>query len=189
MDSSAIKSKNMTKGQQYKAVVLEHNEACKNKMYIAAIMLDYAILEDRLSILLAMLDLLTDNDETKKYEISNIGKSIAPKVKHSMFVGKLKLLQKALNISNDPVKNNMIPAEINAKIKILDTQKIQENIKKLLLWAEKRNSLVHGLMDKAPSDIAEKEMRQVEAIGFKSFRAIDTEIRKLRRYKKAEKAM
>lgn len=180
-------SNNYEKQQTYKILIEKYNKALKYKFYYEAILIDYAMMEDRLRSCIYYLGLLREQNSIK---ISNnkAKRTIKPwmeiffpnkkaEFRISSISGKRKILLSVLYWvrSVDSLNSNNQYEKVlyeTLKRKTVDADLAIEYIKKCENWCEYRNEIIHCLFNKKSNVLADK-LKDISTEGMEIARYFD----------------
>ncbi len=177
--------KNIEKGKRYKSVFDYRKEAIEKKMYLAVVMLDYAMIEDRLTSFLENSGVLTkDEHKPKKAFCETLGIITRENARHIRISDKIAWIKTMLELRETKNSKTLPNTNVNLLIETLqctDKESLLLTMTKLQTWTDKRNKLVHNLMNGNMS-VNSSAIKKMAEDGLICFRAIDREISKLKRY-------
>ena len=187
MEKHAIQpvADNLDKQRTYRSNISRYNAAMKHEFYFEAMLIDYAILEDRLSSILFHIGALANRTDTKictmvRKQLRNIvARGQADEVK-------LVVKQISGNTADQPESDKYLAL---LKEQFLAVEGMASALADLEKWCSYRNEIIHGLMNKNLESLnAELPQRCDE--GFRLARYFDAQVRiikkgnRLRRYLK-----
>ena len=199
MGSSIKTTENATdKYTTYRALTGRHKLAMKHGFFFEALLIDYAVLEDRLAALLWAAGALNDID---RFGLGNKRNKSQLLGLYSAYTGKDKLT----NLKNISAKIDMVLAMISFAekaydgdnryltalhkgLQTLDLESLKADLAELHGWREYRNEIIHGAMTKNIYSLYE-ELEDKAALGLAYARTIDKESQKLKRQKHIRKSV
>jgi hypothetical protein len=176
------KETNQIKYVQYTQTLSKLNKALKQEFYYEAIMLDYSLIEDRMTELLLNLGFVNKGNpdpvvaqKAKKSVRKLLGLSDNSKFGINKISVKIDILTRLCekDVFEDAFLND-VSEYIENKI---GKEDILDFVCRLTKWKDIRNGYVHGLMDKVPSEI-EPELKSVAEKGKELFRKVDSYCKK-----------
>lgn len=179
---------NLDKFLTYKAQKGRLAAALRGGFYFEAILIDYALLEDRLRSFLYYLGLIKDRGSVKTYKIAKDSiASIIDKYKRddekSTFgvvnIGdKIKVVRALANWATNSISKdeNAYLIAIRKSYENTDISYLLELLDKIEIWKNYRNEIIHSLMNKNIDSLNEKiEEKAIE--GRKLAEQIDNQLR------------
>ena len=196
-------SNNYDKYNTYRTLMGRYNKAVKEKFYFEAIIIEYALLEDRLKSFLYYLGTLknklsyktVDNVKSKE-EIKQIvclykEKNENDKIGITNISGKIKIIKAILKWVNECEnidKNNKYLVLLKNECESLDIGGIFEILDKIKDWCDYRNEIVHALMNKNIDSLYENiDEKALEAYEYVKF--ISSQVNILKKNNKIRKKM
>ena len=203
---------NMEKYFSYKTQIEKYNRAMQEGFYYEAILISYAIMEDRLMTILENMGfvIMSKTDETKKFVVSE---KVRP------FMRSL-INEKKPNIQNISVKRKLIESililtyeqaeqyekeyaekqkttEMNGYLQelymdidesVIDRSKAIEMLKKQEEWCERRNKLIHSLLNIQIDESFDEDVKTLAKESLTIWRYFDNDLAaKLKNCKLREK--
>lgn len=160
---------NRDKQRTYREQKYRFKRAVSNEFYLEALMIDYALLEDRLRALLFHMGFLTDRNATKIWKMKKqflndvVSKYKEPKENGTLTIssisGKIKIIRCVLLWSNDTRETNDQDAHLRAlknRCNTTDASKLLSTLNEVQNWCRYRNEVIHGLMNKNVEDLSQK---------------------------------
>ena len=191
-----VVSDNMDKYATYTNCMDKYNSALENDAYLEAMMLVYAMLEDRLKSFLVYIKAI-DNIESRYLDIDDT-KELLMDIYLKYYKGKKK---NVLDLNNISCKKNLVLSifewyqehkyikdndEYLDKLKsLMDLYSYDESIemfKDFDTWCNFRNNVMHGLLNKN-SDSVNCHLKEQAEYGLKIFRYFDKLVSKARNSK------
>ncbi len=200
MEKHAIQpvADNHDKQRTYRSNISRYNAAMKHEFYFEAMLIDYAILEDRLSSILFHIGALANRTDTKictmvRKQLRNIvarGQADEVKLVVKQISGKANIVgavaRWAADTADQPESDKYLAL---LKEQFLAVEGMASALADLEKWCSYRNEIIHGLMNKNLESLnAELPQRCDE--GFRLARYFDAQVRiikkgnRLRRYLK-----
>lgn len=200
MEKHAIQpvADNLDKQRTYRSNISRYNAAMKHEFYFEAMLIDYAILEDRLSSILFHIGALANRTDTKictmvRTQLRNIvarGQADEVKLVVKQISGKANIVgavaRWAADTADQPESDKYLAL---LKEQFLAVEGMASALADLEKWCSYRNEIIHGLMNKNLESLnAELPQRCDE--GFRLARYFDAQVRiikkgnRLRRYLK-----
>ena len=179
--------KNEQKGKIYTETILRYKRAMASQFYFECLLIDYALIEDRLSDFFLQTEIAARNPDRKihfrKDQRKNLIESGIREVNRSLSTmeSKSDLLQKILENLETPVLGNDI--QIIAMKTVLKRNRIADLLTRFFFdelrdWRRTRNAIVHDLMNSAPSEI--DSAKEAAEKGFELFRILDRSVAKIK---------
>lgn len=182
----------------YRELTGRHKLAMKHGFFFEALLIDYAMLEDRLAAFLWAAGALNDID---RFGLGNKRNKAQLLGLYSTYTGKDKLA----NLKNISAKIDMVLAMISFAeteyggddryltalhkgLQKLDLESLKADLEELHSWREYRNEVIHGAMTKNIYSLYE-ELEDKAALGLAYARTIDKESQKLKRQKHIRKSV
>ena len=179
--------KNEQKGKMYTETIRRYKRAMASQFYFECLLIDYALIEDRLSDFFLQIEIAERNPDRKihfrKDQRKNLIESGIREVNRSLSTmeSKSDLLQKILENLETPVLGNDI--QIIAMKTVLKRNRIADLLTRSFFdqfgdWRRTRNAIVHDLMNSAPSEI--DSTKEAAEKGFELFRILDRSVAKIK---------
>lgn len=179
--------KNEQKGKMYTETIRRYKRAMASQFYFECLLIDYALIEDRLSDFFLQTKIAERNPKHKinfrAPQRKNLIEWGIPKAKvsFSTMESKSDLLQKILESLETPVSENNI--QIIAMKTVLKRNRIADLLTRSFFdelrdWRRTRNAIVHDLMNSAPSEI--DSAKEAAEKGFELFRILDRSVAKIK---------
>ena len=183
-------SSNTDKWETYSSMLSRHKTAMKHGFYLEALLIDYAMLEDRLSAFLWAAGVLNDID---KFGCGNKKNKAQLLTLYNAYTGD----DKAPRLKNISAKINVVLALIDFSEKEytgddryltalhkgmqgINLDELKEALKMLDTWRDYRNEVIHGAMTKNVYSLF-AQLEENAALGLAYARVIDNESKKLKR--------
>ena len=168
------KEKQMT----YAKYIAQYNKAVRNEFYLEAIMIDYAMMEDRLVAILHYLGVVTRTHEklgVNKFCRADVRCLLGYKENAAVGIQnisvKIKLLEKLMHITEEE-QSSFISAIILHIDNCANRSDVLTLCKELAQWCETRNQYVHALLNKN-YDSLQNGLMQFATKGYGLARQID----------------
>ena len=182
----------------YASMLLKHKTAMKYNFYFEALLIDYAMLEDRLTAFLWAAGALNDVD---KFALGNKRNKTQLLWLYTAYTGKDKL-SSLKNISakidvilamidfakKDYVGDDRYLTALHKGLQEIDLDGLKTALTALHEWRGYRNEIIHGAMTKNVYSLNEK-LEEKAAAGLAYARTIDNESKKLKRRKYIRKSV
>ncbi len=190
---------NMEKYYSYKTQIEKYNKAIELGFYYEAIFISYAIMEDRLLSFLdktcvitlekALRDKKLEFTESVKPFVDYLTKSANLNLQN--ITEKIKIIKCMLKMSYDDAKTYEIKysqenntESMNGFLQNLymdideniDRDAVKKHFKKMEKWFNKRNNLIHGLVNKIADDDFESEIKTIAEKSEALWRFLDKEL-------------
>ncbi len=193
---------NREKQQTYSVYISRFNRAYREGFYFEALLIDYALMEDRLRSFIYHIGGLRERLDDK------IGKGHA-KEKLSWIVSNYKSDDEngSLGISNITGKLKIVRATLRWSAETegmpddrylkamksqyegeIDIGGLLETLEEIVRWCRYRNELIHGLMNKNNTSVDDRIKEQV-AKGMELSRFLDSQVRCLKKYNRIRKSL
>lgn len=194
---------NYDKHNTYRYLMGRYNKEVNEKFYFETMIIEYALLEDRLKSFLYYLGTLnnrnsyrTIDNKKSKEEIKQIvclykEKDENDKLGITNISGKIKIIKAILRWVNECEefdKNNQYLVLLKQECESLDIGGLFEILSKTQQWCAYRNEIVHALMNKNLDSLYEKiDEKSIEAYEYVKF--ISLQITILKKYNKIRKKL
>ena len=190
--------KNTTKYETYKTMMSKHKAAMKNGFYFEALLIDYAMLEDRLDAFLWAAGVMNEmnvysfGNKRNKNLLNDIYKDYSGKdFKSSLrnISAKIDVIMSMINFGKKEYSDdNKFLIELHNGLQSLDLDKLEETLSALNDWREFRNGIIHRAMKKSIFDLYDN-LEENASLGLAYARTIDNESRKLKRHTNIRKSV
>ena len=193
---------NQDKSNTYKTNIRRYNKAMKEGFYYEAILIDYAMMEDRLRSFLYHMGLLNSRDSYKA-DVDKAKKSLKgiiqtykrPKENDffsiSNITGKMKIIRCTLIWAEQELVdcNDKYLLVLRKQFdKYIDTGSLAETLGEIEDWCAYRNEIIHALMNKSIENI-ELELAVKAEDGMRLCRELDSQVDKLKNGNKIRKSI
>ena len=181
---------NLEKYYTYREYISRYKRAIKEAFYYEALLIDYAMLEDRLrSFLYHMGALRTRNSFSVDFKKSKLflkqileeytDKDEAKNLGISSITGKMRILRCvalwAFN-SNDVKKDDSYEYVLKSRMEEIDIDRLLQTLSSIQEWCKYRNEIIHGLLNKNIASVNLNLAEQAEK-GFVLARELDAQLR------------
>ena len=155
MGKQIARAKNGKEKQKtYAKYMLQYNKAIRNEFYLEAIMIDYAMMEDRLVALLHYVGIVSRNQQklcVNKFCRADIRKMLGYKEEAAIRINnisvKVKIFDVLMSLTEDHASEYL-----NSIVAHVDASGSRDEIKNLCAaiteWCDTRNQYVHALLNK-----------------------------------------
>lgn len=190
----------MDKQRTYREQMGRFKQAMQYGFYLQAVMIDYAVIEDRLRSMLYHMAFLPNRTaksvwgKTESYlaEIARLytseGKSVQLGI--GRISNKINLVQYVMQWTQEEnaTRGDKFLTVLKRQCESMDIGTVQSTLNDITAWCKYRNELVHALMNKNLDSLnSELKMRAEE--GMNLARDLDNEIRKLKKGNKIRRSM
>ena len=182
---------NDQKRDTYRSECSRYKRAMRGGFYLEALLIDYALIEDRLRSWLYHIGVIAERKDTRackktKSQILEMmracGRQDVTSLRLSSVSGKLQIVEATLkwHAANDACPDASVfqSALWRQYDRALDCAGAEETLRALPDWCERRNEVVHGLMSKDLS-LLEPQLQPLCEEGFELFRELDKDVRKV----------
>ena len=190
----------MDKQRTYREQMGRYKQAMQYGFYLQAVMIDYAVIEDRLRSILYHMAFLSNRTsmriwkKTRPYLVEIValymsdGKAIQLGI-HNIS-DKIRLVQCVMRWTQEEnaAHGDKFLTALKRQCESLDTDGILSMLDAITEWCGYRNELVHGLMNKNLDSLNEKLQLYAER-GMDLARNLDNEIRQLKKGNKIRRSM
>lgn len=151
---------NYDKNNTYRVIMQKYNDAVNDKYYLEALMISYALVEDRLRSFLYYLGLIETRENNqlflceKNKEINDILKISSNKLDKYSFndittkTNSIKKIIKWVDKPKENMKKKTYLHILNYECESLDIGGIISTINEMNKWITYRNEVIHGLLNK-----------------------------------------
>lgn len=193
---------NQDKSNTYKTNIRRYNKAMKEGFYYEAILIDYAMMEDRLRSFLYHMGLFNSRDSYKA-DVDKAKKSLKgiiqtykrPKENGyfsvSSITGKMKIIRCTLIWAEQELSdcNDKYLLALRKQFdKYIDTGSLTETLGEIEDWCAYRNEIIHALMNKNIENI-ETELASKAEDGMRLCRELDSQVDKLKNGNKVRRSI
>lgn len=153
---------NREKQQTYREFMARYSRAMRNEFYLEALLIDYAVLEDRLRSFLYHMGMFIKRNDYKP-NVNEVKRALASIVKEwkskeendklgvNTITGKMKIIRcsaKWAALSEGVPDGGRYPAELKNKLQGLDLNRLTELLDEIKAWCGYRNEVIHSLLNK-----------------------------------------
>ena len=184
---------NREKQQTYKDQMQRYSKAMKDEFFFEAMLIDYAMLEDRLRSTLYHAAFFANRDKagcwkkTKPYLQNFVKRYKNEKENDALGVtnisGKIKVVRSMLRWVSETeggYENDKYLKKLKSQCENLDIGAILETLDSIQEWCGYRNEIVHALLNKSTASVYAELKTQAEN-GMKYARLIDSQVRILKK--------
>ena len=184
---------NLDKQQTYRYQMSRYSKALREGFFFEAMLIDYAMLEDRLLAILYHAAFFADRDKTKCWKrtkpyfqhfVSTFKKE---KENDTLGVknisGKIKIIRSMLLWASETdggYENDRYLIRLKSQCECMDIGALLETLNAIEQWCEYRNEIVHALLNKQTASVYSELKIQVEN-GMKYARIIDSQVRLMKK--------
>ena len=153
---------NREKQQTYREFMARYSRAMRNEFYLEALLIDYAVLEDRLRSFLYHMGVFRFRNNPRP-NVDEVKRALASIVKEwkakeendqlgvNTITGKMKIIRcsaKWAALSEGVPDGGRYPAELKNKLQGLDLNRLTELLDEIKAWCGYRNEVIHSLLNK-----------------------------------------
>lgn len=153
---------NREKQQTYREFMARYSRAMRNEFYLEALLIDYAVLEDRLRSFLYHMGMFIKRNDYKP-NVNEVKRALASIVKEwkakeendqlgvNTITGKMKIIRcsaKWAALSEGVPDGGRYPVELKNKLQGLDLNRLTELLDEIKAWCGYRNEVIHSLLNK-----------------------------------------
>ena len=184
---------NLDKQQTYQHQMNRYSKSMREGFFFEALLIDYAMLEDRLRAMLYHTAFFADREKTgcwkktKPYFQHFVSTYKKEKENDKLGVknisGKIKVIRSMLLWASETdggYENDRYLVKLKSQCECLDISLVLETLEKIEQWCEYRNEIVHALLNKNTESVYSELKEQVEN-GMKYARIIDSHVRLLKK--------
>ena len=179
---------NLEKYRTYKEYIKRYNTAIKEGFYFEAILIDYAMMEDRLRSMLYHMGALVDRSNTGitgKFKLTAkeaidryTGKDESKTIGITSISGKMKVIRCILAMAGEDTSDDYFAA-VRELLPAEDIESIFGLFRRITEWCLYRNEIIHCLMNKSVDSVDLQAAEKAEN-GFALAREIDLWERKIK---------
>lgn len=183
---------NKDKQRTYRTQLEKYNQAMRYGFYLQAIMIDYAMIEDRLYSMLYHMGFLENRTarnvfaKTKPYlsDIVSTYKTANEDTKLGIknLKGKIKIVRCVMQWAQQPenaAKDGNFLAALKSQCNKMEIPKVLSMLEDIEKWSAYRNEIVHALMNKN-LDSLDAELKEQAETGMQLARLLDSRVKKLK---------
>lgn len=185
---------NIEKYYTYREYISKYSRAVKEGFYFEALLIDYAMLEDRLRSFLYHMGALKTRDSHKvdfrrvsthlKYAVEAYAeKGEAKNLGISSISGKIRVVRCAFlwaANASDMGKTDTYELVLKSRIEAIDIEEFLKTLSSVQKWCAYRNEIIHGLLNKNIASVDLNIAAQAEE-GFILARKLDAQLRVFKR--------
>lgn len=185
---------NLEKRQTYREQMKRYNKAIKEGFYFEALLIDYAMLEDRLRSVLYHVAFFADRNKinswkkTKPYFQKFVSEYKNPDENENLGVstsisGKIKNIRSMLRWTADSDQTNETDRyllTLKSQLEGVDIGALLETLENIEEWRKYRNEIVHSLLNKSVEGV-NTELETLAVNGMKYAREIDNQLKVLKK--------
>lgn len=189
------------KGETYRVCMEKHKKAMAEGFYFEALLIDYAMIEDRLRSFLWHAGAFNRWEDNTKFcrmkasrELKELIEANADKLPKRINLNrisdKIKCVRAILKWAEKDESGSNESQYVQAlreQCKKLDGEKLKQTLDELDEWKKERNEIIHSLLNKAQYGIDGRAQRLAEE-GLKIGREMDAQVRILKKGDKIRKA-
>ncbi len=191
---------NRDKQRTYKEQIGRYNQAMRYGFYLQAMMIDYAVIEDRLRSLLYHMGFLANRTavnvwkRTRPYLAEMVEKHKTDNENSQLGIknisGKIKLVRCVLQWTQEEnaAHGDKFLTALKYQCEGIDIDAVLSVLQRVTTWCRYRNEVVHGLMNKN-LDSLDKELEPRAEAGMLLARELDKEIKALKRGNKIRRCL
>ena len=192
---------NLEKQRTYQEQLGRYAKAIKEGFYFEALLIDYAMLEDRLRSVLYHTAFFKSREEikswviTKPYFQSFVAEYKLPRenemLKTTDISGKIKIIRSMLlwaENSDTAEETNRYLLKLKSQIEGVDIGAFLETLENIEKWKAYRNEIVHSLLNKN-IDCVNSELETIAVNGMKYAREIDSYLKILKKGNQIRKSI
>lgn len=184
-------SGNQEKQVTYAKNMARYNRAMAQEFYFEAIVIDYAMIEDRLRSMIYHMGLLTDRRQTKLwkkikeklYRMAAFNETKKPSYSATTLMGKLSAVREAVLWATkvtDGYEGDRYLAALKSQIESLDADALLQTLDDVERWKNYRNEIMHSLLNKNMFSVEEK-IAETAVRGMELARELDAHERMLKK--------
>lgn len=183
---------NYDKQRTYKEQLQKHARAMKGEFYFEAIMIDYALMEDRLRSMIYHMGLLRDRMATRIYHkhrsmlvemvTASEGADAAKTLGLTNISDKMKLVRSVLHWAESAGEDqpDAYRAALRSRCRAMDLEEMKKTLEGIEDWCAYRNEIVHAMMNKNMDSLT-KFLNDRAAEGLVLARTLDKHLRVLKK--------
>ena len=153
---------NREKQQTYREFMARYSRAMRNEFYLEALLIDYAVLEDRMRSFLYHMGVFRFRNNPRP-NVDEVKRALASIVKEwkakdendqlgvNTITGKMKIIRcsaKWAALSEGVPDGGRYPVELKNKLQGLDLNRLTELLDEIKAWCGYRNEVIHSLLNK-----------------------------------------
>lgn len=182
---------NEDKCKTYRALKGKLSRSLREGFYLEAILLDYALMEDRLRSFIYYMGVLSDRTQTaiyKEVKPDIVAITEETNLKLNTISGKMKIVRSVSKWSSEVshVDDTGYLIALNRVYENIDIQYFQELLDQIETWTKYRNEVIHSIMNKNLESLDERlEDKALE--GKKLAEALDNQLKQFKKGNYARK--
>ena len=184
-------SDNLEKQQTYAKNMARYNSAMSQGFYFEALVIDYAMIEDRLRSMLYHMAMLKDRKQIKLwnqtkdklYVMATFNGTGKPRYSATTLSGKLAIVREAILWATGVTEgygNDRYLTALKLQIESLDADALLQTMDAIVQWKDYRNEIIHSLLNKNVDSIVEKAA-EVALQGMQLARELDAHERLMKK--------
>lgn len=183
---------NYDKQRTYQEQLQKHTRAMKGEFYFEAIMIDYALMEDRLRSMIYHMGMLRDRMATRVYQkhrpmlVEMVtecdGADAAKTLGLTNISDKMKIVRSVLRWAESAGEDqpDAYRAALRSRCRAMDLEEMKKTLKGIEDWCDYRNEIVHAMMNKNMDSLT-KFLNARAAEGLVLARTLDKQLRLLKK--------
>ena len=193
---------NTDKQNTYRTNISRYNKAMKEGFLLEALLIDYALMEDRLRSFLYHIGLLNTRSSTKmngkkaKSSLRDIVKEYKENDENDYFIldtisGKMKIIRCTLKWADqeDYDRTDKYLAALRQQYdRYVDVDGLLMTLDEIAKWCEYRNEVIHALLNKSTDSLDERLEVQAKK-GMELARFLDGQVKCVKRYNRIRKSI
>lgn len=175
----------------YAKNMARYKSAMTQGFYFEALVIDYAMIEDRLRSMIYHMALLKDRNQIKLwnktkeklYAMATFNKTDKPRYSATTLSGKLSIVREAVLWTTqvtDGYEEDRYLVALKSQIESMDADALLQALDAVVQWKDYRNEIVHSLLNKNIESVAEKAA-DVAIHGMELARELDSHERLLKK--------
>jgi len=194
-------SDNYDKQLTYAEQIVRYNRAIKGGFFFEALLIDYAMLEDRLKSMIYHMAFLYDRDKTgvwkkTKPNLEIIVTECEPdkavnQFKINSMKGKISLIRAVFlwaSTTTGGYADNRFLKTLKTQCESVDIGGVLETLDQVCEWSDYRNEVIHGLLNKNVKSLDTEICKRAED-GMKYARYLDNQLKVLKKGNKIRKSV
>lgn len=191
-------SDNLEKQQTYAKNMARYNSAMSQGFYFEALVIDYAMIEDRLRSMLYHMALLKDRKQfklwnqtkDKLYVMAALNGTEKPRYNASTLSGKLAIVREAVLWAaevTEGYEDDRYLTALKVQFESLDADALLQTMDAIIQWKDYRNEIIHSLLNKNVDSIGEMAS-EVAIQGMQLARELDAHERLMKKGNKIRRS-
>lgn len=183
---------NKEKYETYKKLKERYKLAIEEEFYFEAILIVYAIMEDRLKSFFFHIGAI-ESMESRRLDIYRTSKVIVPiynqyyekKLDFNSIQTKIDLTKSLLewSLKDEPLTDGYATT-LKKWLSVLDTQAVLDNLEMMRKWCSDRNDIIHGLMNKKV-DLETMNLQEYALKGNHLANSFNNQVQRIKRKKQS----